>query len=140
MIQMTTPILPSHHDSELARMLSAKLEQGTNVLLGDLPKPVLVLVRQILEYMAEGHAVSLLVLPNELSTQEVATVLGVSRPFVVKLMNQGVLAYRKVGTHRRVMLSEVLRYLEGTRSERLVGLSELTANTQTLALSNSTDP
>jgi excisionase family DNA binding protein len=134
MIQMTTPILPNHHDSELARTLSAKLEQGTNVLLGDLPKPVLVLVQQILGYVAEGNAVLLSVLPDELSTQEVANVLGVSRPFVVKLINQGFLAYRKVGTHRRVMLSEVLGYLDGTRSERLAGLSELIAEAQELKL------
>jgi excisionase family DNA binding protein len=134
MIQMTTPILPSYHDSELAQTLSAKLKQGTNVLLGDLPKPVLVLVQQILEEMGKGHAVSLLVLPEELSTQEAATVIGVSRPFVVKLMNQGILAYRRVGTHRRAMLSEVLEYLQGTRSERLAGLSELTAEAQELKL------
>jgi excisionase family DNA binding protein len=110
MIQMTTPILPSHHDAELAQKLSAKLERGITVLLGDLPKPVLVLVRQILEYMAEGHAVLLSVLPDELSTQEAATVLGVSRPFVVKLMNRGVLAYRKVGTHYRIRLEDAVNY------------------------------
>jgi excisionase family DNA binding protein len=134
MPQMTTTFLPSHHDSELARMFSAKLEQSTNVLLGDLPKPVLMLVRQILENWGNGHAVSLSVLPDELSTQEAASVLGVSRPFVVKLMNQGVFAHRKVGTHRRVMLSEVLGYLDGTRSERLAGLSEVTAEAQELKL------
>ena len=134
MTQMTTPVLPSHRDTELARMLSAKLEQSSDVSVGDLPKPVLALVQQILEEMAKGHAVSLSALPDELTTQEAATVLGVSRPFVVKLMDQGFLAYRKVGTHRRVMLSEVLSYMDGTRVKRLAGLGELIADAQELGM------
>jgi excisionase family DNA binding protein len=91
MTQMTTPILPSPRDTELSRMLSTKLEAkgDANVLVRDLPDSVLMLVRQILTEMAQGHAVSLSALPKELSTQQAATVLGVSRPFVIKLMDEG---------------------------------------------------
>jgi excisionase family DNA binding protein len=136
MTQMTTPILPSPRDAERSRVLSAKLEAkgNANVSVQDLPDSVLVLVRQILTEMAQGHAVSLSALPKELSTQEAATVLGVSRPFVIKLMEEGQLAYRKVGSHRRVMLDEVMVYMEGTRVKWLAGLAELTAEAQELGL------
>jgi excisionase family DNA binding protein len=136
MTQMTTPILPSPRDAELSRVLSAKLEAkgDVSVSVQDLPYSVLMLVRQILTEMAQGHAVSLSALPKELSTQQAATVLGVSRPFVIKLMDEGQLAYRKVGSHRRVMLDEVMVYMEGTRVKRLAGLAELTAEAQELGL------
>ena len=136
MTQMTTPVLPSPRDAELSRLLSAKLEAkgDASVSVRDLPDSVLVLVRQILMEMAQGHAVSLSALPQELSTQQAATVLGVSRPFVIKLMDEGQLAYRKVGSHRRVMLDEVMVYMEGTRVKRLAGLAELTAEAQELGL------
>ena len=136
MTQMTTPVLPSPRDAELSRLLSAKLEAkgDSNVSVQDLPDSVLLLVRQILTEMAQGHAVSLSALPQELSTQQAATVLGVSRPFVIKLMDEGQLAYRKVGSHRRVMLDEVMVYMEGTRVKRLAGLAELTAEAQELGL------
>jgi excisionase family DNA binding protein len=136
MTQMTTPILPSPRDAERSRVLSAKLEAkgNANVSVRDLPDSVLMLVRQILTEMAQGHAVSLSALPKELSTQQAATVLGVSRPFVIKLMDEGQLAYRKVGSHRRVMLDEVMVYMEGTRVKRLAGLAELTAEAQELGL------
>jgi excisionase family DNA binding protein len=136
MTQLTTPILPSPRDTELSRMLSAKLEAkgNANVSVQDLPDSVLVLVRQILTEMAQGHAVSLSALPKELSTQQAATVLGVSRPFVIKLMDEGQLAYRKVGSHRRVMLDEVMVYMEGARVKRLAGLAELTAEAQEFGL------
>jgi excisionase family DNA binding protein len=136
MTQMTTLILPSPRDAELSRLLSAKLEAkgDLNVSVRDLPDSVMLLVRQILTEMAQGHAVSLSALPKELSTQQAATVLGVSRPFVIKLMDEGQLAYRKVGSHRRVMLDEVMVYMEGTRVKRLAGLAELTAEAQELGL------
>jgi excisionase family DNA binding protein len=136
MTRMTTPILPSPRDAELSRVLSAKLEAkgDASVSVRDLPDSVLVLVRQILTEMAQGHAVSLSALPKELSTQQAATVLGVSRPFVIKLMDEGQLAYRKVGSHRRVMLDEVMVYMEGTRVKRLAGLAELTAEAQEIGL------
>jgi excisionase family DNA binding protein len=134
MTQMTPPILPSHRDSELARTLSAKLEQNSEVSLGDLPKPVLALVQQILEEMGQGHAISLSSLPSELTTQEAATALGVSRPFVIKLMAEGELAYRRVGTHRRVRLDEVLAYFERSKVARVDTLGALIADAQELGM------
>jgi excisionase family DNA binding protein len=136
MTQMTTPILPSPRDAELSRLLSAKLEAkgDMNVSVRDLPDSVMLLVRQILTEMAQGHAVSISALPKELSTQQAATVLGASRPFVIKLMDEGQLAYRKVGSHRRVMLDEVMVYMKGTRVKRLAGVAELTAEAQELGL------
>ena len=134
MTQMTTPVLPSARDTELARSLSAKLGAEAEVTVSDLPKPVVALLRQILLEMAHGNAVSLSALPKELSTQQAATVLGVSRPFVIRLMDEGELAYRRVGSHRRVKLEEVMAYLERSKVNRPDTLAALIADAQELGM------
>ena len=132
MTQITTPVLLSNRDTELARSLIAQLESNPDLAVGDLPEPVVTLVRQILFEMGQGHAVSLSSLPSELTTQEAATALGVSRPFVIKLMAEGELAYRRVGTHRRVRLDEVLAYHERSKVKRVDTLGALIADAQEL--------
>ena len=134
MTQITTPVLLSNRDTELARSLIAQLESNPDLAVGDLPEPVVTLVRQILFEMGQGHAVSLSSLPSELTTQEAATALGVSRPFVIKLMAEGELAYRRVGTHRRVRLDEVLAYHERSKVRRVDTLGALIADAQELGM------
>ena len=134
MTQITTPVLLSNRDTELARSLIAQLESNPDLAVGDLPEPVVTLVRQILFEMGQGHAVSLSSLPSELTTQEAATALGVSRPFVIKLMAEGELAYRRVGTHRRVRLDEVLAYHERSKVKRVDTLGALIADAQELGM------
>ena len=57
MTQITTPVLLSNRDTELARSLIAQLESNPDLAVGDLPEPVVTLVRQILFEMGQGHAV-----------------------------------------------------------------------------------
>ena len=136
MSQATTPLLPSPHDAELARQLNAKLNSKTkpDVSVRDLPDSVLGLVREILEQIGQGNAVSLSALPRELTTQQAATVLGVSRPFVIKLLEHGELAYRRVGSHRRITLEEVLAYQQRSKVNRFATLDALIAEAQELGL------
>ncbi len=73
-------------------------------------------VRQLLTDLASGTAVHLLTDDTELTTQDAAVILGISRTYVVRLIDQGKLAAHMVGTHRRLRAVDVLAY--GTRRER----------------------
>jgi excisionase family DNA binding protein len=76
----------------------------------ELPAPAAQLLLRLLDEMAQGHAVTLIPMHAELTTQQAADFLGVSRPFVIKEIEEGRLAARKVGTHRRVLFNALLDY------------------------------
>ena len=76
----------------------------------DLPAPAVRLLQESLHELGQGHAVRLLPQAVELTTQQAAEMLGVSRPFLVKLLESGQMPYRKVGTHRRVLSSDLVAY------------------------------
>jgi excisionase family DNA binding protein len=66
-----------------------------------LPGHVLQIVLDVLSEMSKGNAISLIPHHQELSTQEAANLLNVSRPFLVGLLEKGGIPFRKVGAHRR---------------------------------------
>jgi 3,4-dihydroxy 2-butanone 4-phosphate synthase / GTP cyclohydrolase II len=92
-----------------------------------LPAPAFALLVEMLEQMARGHVVAVTPVEAELTTQEAAELLGVSRPHFVKLLEAGALPFRLVGKHRRVRLSDVTAYRHGnrTRSEALMKLDTI---------------
>lgn len=92
-----------------------------------LPGHVLQILLEVLSEMSKGNAISLVPHHHELSTQEAANLLNVSRPFLVGLLEQGEIPFRKVGTHRRVLLKDVMTYKECTDQQRKASLDELTA-------------
>tara|TARA_R110000787_G_scaffold82136_1_gene177811 strand:+ start:97 stop:549 length:453 start_codon:yes stop_codon:yes gene_type:complete len=95
-----------------------------------LPGHVLQILLEVLSEMSKGNAISLVPHHHELSTQEAANLLNVSRPFLVGLLEQGEIPFRKVGTHRRVLLTDVMAYKERTDQRRKASLDELTALSQ----------
>ncbi|MXX22771.1 MAG: helix-turn-helix domain-containing protein [Rhodospirillales bacterium] len=97
-----------------------------------LPAPVGTLLLEILEGMAAGSPVAVLRKDAELTTQQAANVLNVSRPFLVDLLEQAALPFRKVGTHRRVRIDDVLRYKNEVDAARRRALDELVADAQEL--------
>jgi excisionase family DNA binding protein len=140
---------PSETDSQLAQESSRRLapylakkrpkDFQFQVLqdekLGEtikLPATALRLLVGILDEMAQGNAVTLVPVHAELSTQQAADVLNVSRPFLVGLLDDGQIPSRKVGTHRRVLLRDVMAYKKAIDEKRLKTLEELSAQAQEL--------
>lgn len=91
-----------------------------------IPPALCALLTRVVRELAAGNSVTVAPSTKELSTQQAAEVLGVSRPFVVRLLEEGRLAFRKVGTHRRVALADVVAYKEQQKKERRAAMEELT--------------
>ena len=88
----------------------------------------------ILKETAAGHAVTLVPFEAEITTQQAAELLNVSRPFVVGMIDKGTLPARMVGTQRRLPLKDVLAYKAENRAKRRETLRELAAHDQKLGL------
>lgn len=138
--------LPSESDVELARASGqrlapfARLGRPVKVRVKDsaeeesieLPASAVRLLVEILEDMAAGHAVTIVPQHAELTTQQAAEFLNVSRPFLVQMLEDKKLPYRKVGTHRRIRFEDVLTYKEAIDADRRQVLDELAAEAQDL--------
>jgi excisionase family DNA binding protein len=143
------PTVPSDHDAVQARELSRVLEQhdadpkvlrvqiaaaGQEVTTLDLPPVVAHLLVSILKETAAGHAVTLVPFEAEITTQQAAELLNVSRPYVVAMIDKGTLPARMVGNQRRLPLKDVLAYKVDNRAKRRQTLRDLTALDQELGL------
>jgi len=95
-----------------------------------LPGYALQLLLTVLAEMSQGNAISVVTQHQELSTQEAASILNMSRPFLVGPLEKGEIPHRKVGSHRRVRLADVLAYKERVDEQRIAALDELTALSQ----------
>ena len=100
----------------------------------DIPQTAVWLLREILEHMARGKGVAVTPLHAELTTRQAAELLQVSRTHLVQLLDEERIPYRKVGSHRRVRVEDILAYRRETESRRREALDELTARDQELGL------
>lgn len=138
---LVEPVDPTEEESRLAQVSGRQLAKVTpqdrlhlRLAVGEgseetlvLPGSLLPLLSCILSEMGQGHAVSLISQEAEISTQQAADHLNVSRPFLIGLLESGEIPYRKVGTHRRVRLTDLLGYkrkIDGQRKEALRELAE----------------
>lgn len=95
-----------------------------------LPGHVLQILLDVLSEISKGNAISLIPHHQEVSTQEAANLLNVSRPFLVGLLENDEIPFRKVGSHRRVLLRDVLAYKEQIDTRRTQAPDELAAMSQ----------
>ena len=96
----------------------------------ELPAGAVTLLMDILDAMASGQGVTLIPEDAELTTMQAADILHVSRPFLIKLLDEGKIPYRKVGKHRRIRGEDVLNYKRAIDQEREAVLDQLVADAQ----------
>lgn len=145
----TLPTAPSPQDIELATQCSRKLGEAlaagkvltagkkgrrctVTLSLSEIPETAVQLLQDILVEMARGNPVSVIPARAELTTQQAADFLSVSRPFLVNLLEENKIPYRKVGTHRRVRFEDLAEYKRMIDESRRAALDELSADAQEL--------
>jgi excisionase family DNA binding protein len=149
-INATEPVAPSEADAILARESARRLastlakangtvrlkvtEPDTGSETVAVPTAAFRLLVVILAEMARGNAVRLIPHHAELTTQEAAEILNVSRPYLVRLLEEGRLPFHRTGTHRRVLFKDVMAFKVARRRARSKVLDELSKMDQDLGL------
>lgn len=106
-------------------------DEGADIVV---PKAALDLFVHVLTNMAAGQGVTIVPAHAELTTQQAADMLNVSRPFLIRLLQGGQIEYRTVGTHRRVRAESLLAYMREDDRDREAAVDELSEMTQELGL------
>lgn len=146
---LTDPTAPSDKEASLAREASRAIvkhkagdknlrvqiaKAGREITTLELPPAVAKLLMQMLAEIGKGNAVALVPSESEITTQQAAELLNVSRPFVVGLIDKGDLPARMVGNRRRLPLDAVLAYKAVAKARALEALKEITEIDQELGL------
>jgi excisionase family DNA binding protein len=124
-------VLTSRQLRELDRLREAVMGDERPALVDrkgarlELPEPIYHLLAEALRTMREGRTVVLLSENQSMTTQAAADFLGISRPFVVSLFDKDAIPYYKVGTHRRVLLKDLMEYQRQRDSHRRATLDDL---------------
>ena len=125
--------------SQSSRLIAAAIGRGSTarirIIDGDeqditVPVSAMKMLVDILAHMAEGEAVTVVPQDAELTTQQAADFLNVSRPFFVKLLEQDKLPFHKVGSHRRILFRDLVIYKQTSMDERKKAMDELAQQAQ----------
>ena len=136
------PVSPSRDEIKIAqessRTLSRFLKRNLRVQIAEtkeiveLPVSAVRLLVDLLTNMAEGNAVTLMPIHAELTTQQAADLVGISRPYLIKLLENGEIKYHMVGTHRRIFFQDLKNYMDKNKKAREETLDGLVAQAQDL--------
>ena len=141
------PISPVDRDaiSKLSRMIeSLPANPASPMLIGRdgervaLPDEIYRVLTIVVDEMKSGHAITITPHSQRISTQEAADLLGLSRPTLVKLLETGEIAYEQPGRHRRVLLSDIVKYREEKHRAAMDTLDTLTSEASGAGLYAST--
>src|SRR5947208_3427450 len=143
------PVAPTEGETELAKESSRRLapylfakeglrlqilEEGRTGEAVAVPGSAVRLLVRILTEMAQGNAVRLVPVHAELTTQEAADLLNVSRPYLVKLLDEEKIPHRTVGKYRRVRFEDLMAYKRKDDAARAKVADQLAAEAQELGL------
>jgi len=120
-------------DHSRAATITLESDDGATPSI-QLPPQALRFIAQLLGTMSEGRPVVLMPGKHEFSTVEAANYLNVSRPFVIKEIEEGRLGHRMVGSHRRVAFEDLEAYSRAMRSRQSDALQQLVDNARELGL------
>ncbi|HLK21473.1 MAG TPA: helix-turn-helix domain-containing protein [Bryobacteraceae bacterium] len=122
---------PGTESAEIRELYRLFLLQKHPALLGPngesipLPESIYNILVQVLGYLKQGKSVSVLPVMQELTTQQAANLLGMSRPFLIDLLNNGDIPFHKIGSHRRIYRKDVMDYLAKRDDKRKHILTEI---------------
>ncbi len=125
---------------QLGAMLEGKTNPHPLKILGPdgeevvLPTSVVTVLRQLVRYLAHDKAVTVVPVDKALTTQEAADILNVSRPYLIRLLEGGMIPFTKIGSHRRVQIEDVMAYKQRRDAERTQALDHLAALNQEMDL------
>lgn len=136
--------VPSENDTEKAKAFSrilareiapesrVTIQRGNDGEAIEIPRTVFNVLMKVLAVMSEGKAFSLIPMDEELTTQQAADILNVSRPYLNKILELGDIPHRRVGRNRRIKFSDLLEYKKLQESESKIALQELADEAQEL--------
>jgi excisionase family DNA binding protein len=122
--------LEAHPDDDLIDAIGEVGDEDTLVI----PRPTAIMFAQILDLLAQGRGVQIFPKEVELSTQQAAAMLNVSRPYLIGLLEADEIPFRKVGRHRRIRLEDLMDYKRQDDLKRRVAADKLAELTEELDL------
>ena len=134
-----TPVIPDKNTIEFAahllRGLGSIVILDTNKKKIEVHNPVIFeLFKRMLVDLSSGRAVSIVPHNAELTTHQAAHLLNVSRPHFIKLLDENKISYRMVGTHRRVLFEDLIKYMEQQKIMASQSLDDLVKFSETHGL------
>ncbi len=122
--------LRSIEGSSAAPSVDVTIERDGERVEFSVPRAAFQVLTQALAFMANGKAVTLVPVGAELTTQQAADLLNVSRPYLIRLLERGDMPFHRTGTHRRVKIEELLAYRRKSEERAGEAMSELAAIAQ----------
>ena len=133
MVRVAQRCIMASLDHSRAAVITLTTDTGEHPTV-EVPPSALKLIGQLLGAMSEGRPIVLMPTEQEFTTVEAANFLNVSRPFVIKEMDSGRLPHRKVGSHRRIALEDLLAYSQKMRATQASALDRMAENARELGL------
>lgn len=100
----------------------------------EMPSIVSIALMEVIKTLNKGNSITLISMDKELTTQQAADILNVSRPYFIKLLETGEIPFKKTGTHRKILMQDLMKYREQRAETRKSKIEELSNLSQELGL------